>query len=90
MKDFIYLYISIYKSLFMDTIVELYAGDLWECELITTLLSDREIDSFLRNDIKAAYGPLGSLSQSVRIMVRDSDYTIGREVVNEFLENRKK
>ncbi len=74
----------------MDTIVELYSGDLWECELIKTLLDDREIDSFLRNDIRAAYGPLGSLSQSVRIMVRDSDLASGMEVVSEFLENRKK
>ncbi len=74
----------------MDTIVELYAGDLWECEILKTLLDDREIDSFLRNDIRAAYGPLGSLSQSVRIMVRDTDFASGREVVKEFLENRKK
>ncbi|MHC1780273.1 MAG: DUF2007 domain-containing protein [Bacteroidales bacterium] len=74
----------------MDTIVELYAGDLWECEILKTLLDDREIDSFLRNDIRAAYGPLGSIAQSVRIMVRDTDLAAGKEVVNEFLENRKK
>jgi hypothetical protein len=74
----------------MDTIVELYSGDLWECEILKTLLDDREIDCFLRNDIRAAYGPLGSLAQSVRIMVRENDLANGREVVKEFLENRKK
>ncbi len=74
----------------MDTIVELYSGDLWECEILKTLLDDREIDCFLRNDIRAAYGPLGSLAQSVRIMVRESDLANGLEVVKEFLENRKK
>ncbi|PKO99784.1 MAG: hypothetical protein CVU13_04455 [Bacteroidetes bacterium HGW-Bacteroidetes-8] len=74
----------------MDTIVELYSGDLWECEIIKTLLDDREIESFLRNDIRAAYGPLGSLSQSVRIMIKDSDLINAQEVVKEFFENRKK
>ncbi|HBZ25438.1 MAG TPA: hypothetical protein DEO54_04255 [Rikenellaceae bacterium] len=74
----------------MDSIVELYAGDLWECEILKTLLNDRDIDCFLRNDIRAAYGPLGSLAQSVRIMVRDTDLSTAQEVVTEFLENRKK
>jgi len=73
----------------MDTIVELYSGDLWECEILKTLLDDIEIDCFLSNDIRAAYGPLGSISQSVRIMIKDSDLANARDVVNKFLENRR-
>ncbi|MDP3435833.1 MAG: DUF2007 domain-containing protein [Bacteroidales bacterium] len=74
----------------MDTIVELYSGDLWECEILKTLLDDREIECFLSNNMRAAYGPLGSISQSVRIMIKDSDLINAKEVVTEFFENRKK
>jgi hypothetical protein len=74
----------------MDTIVELYSGDLWECNILKTLLDDREIECFLSNNMRAAYGPLGSISQSVRIMIKNSDLINAKEVVNEFLENRKK
>lgn len=56
-----------------DRITELFRGELMECQVIETLLSDNGIPCFLRNYAHTAYGPIVSPAQMVIVMVMEKD-----------------
>ena len=41
-----------------DRIVELYRGELWDCQLLESMLKDENIDCFLQNSVRSGYGPI--------------------------------
>lgn len=41
-----------------DKIVELYRGELWECQLLESILKDNNIGCFLTNSTRSGYGPI--------------------------------
>lgn len=56
-----------------DKIIDIYRGDLWECQLLESILLDAGIDCFLRNNVRTPYGPIASLATAVIVMINESD-----------------
>lgn len=70
-----------YKNKTKNRIVELYRGELWECQLMESILKDNGIDCFLKNNIRSGYGPIVSPAEQVLIMINESDMKKGLTVL---------
>ena len=70
-----------------DKIIEIYTGTLWESEMITSLLMDSEIQSFLRNNILESYAYEPIYATGVKVMIFSSDYKRAREIVDSYTRN---
>lgn len=70
-----------------DYIIELYRGDLWECQLIETILKDNGVNCFLRNNIRNGYGPIIASAQQVQIMIKKSDLAKGVKALDYYRNN---
>lgn len=73
-----------------DRIVELYRGELWECQLLESILKNNNIDCFLTNSTRSGYGPIVTPAQQIQIMIKDSDSIRGIEILKEFEQNNQK
>lgn len=73
-----------------DRIVELYRGELWDCQLLESMLKDENIDSFLQNSVRSGYGPIVISAQLVQIMIRDADAERALEVLQRYESNIRK
>lgn len=51
-------------------IIDVYRGDLWECQLLESILLDAGIDCFLRNNVHTPYGPITSMEAAVIVMTK--------------------
>ena len=51
-------------------IIDVYRGDLWECQLLESILLDAGIDCFLRNNVHTPYGPIASMAAAVIVMTK--------------------
>ena len=51
-------------------IVELYRGELWECQLLESILKSEGIDYFLVNTLRSGYGPVVMAAQQIQVMIR--------------------
>jgi hypothetical protein len=71
-----------------DKIVEIYSGTLWESEMITTLLKEEGIESFLKNSVLNTYAYDPAFSQEVKVMICESDYEGAKRIVDEYCLNR--
>jgi len=65
-------------------IVELTRGELWECQLLESLLKDSGIDCFLRNSLRAPYGPITISAQMVQIMIKEEDWEPAQKLLEEY------
>lgn len=65
-------------------LIEIYSGDLWEAELLKTILSDHGIPCFLKNNVLASFAYKPSYSQGVKVMIRRVDGLRAQEIVDEF------
>lgn len=54
--------------------VELYRGELWECQFYSTVLEDNGIEHFTRNSTYSHYCPITTPAQMVIIMVFRKDF----------------
>lgn len=70
-----------YKNKTKNRIVVLYRGELWECQLMESILKDNGIDCFLKNNIRSGYGPIVSPAEQVLIMINESDMKKGLTVL---------
>ncbi len=70
-----------------DEIVEIYTGTLWGSEMITSLLEDSEIKSFLKNSILESYACEPIYATGVKVMIFSSDYKRAREIVESYKRN---
>lgn len=73
-----------------DKIIELYRGELWECQLLESILKNNNIDCFLTNSTRSGYGPIVTPAQQIQIMIKDSDSIRGIEILKEFEQNNQK
>lgn len=73
-----------------DKIIEIYSGTLWESEMITSLLKEFEIESFLKNSVLNSYAYNPTFSQETKVMISGSDYERAKEIVDDYCKNRKK
>lgn len=70
-------------------IVELYRGELWECQLLETMLKDDGVDCFLVNSTRSGYGPIVAFAQQIQVMIKEEDVAKGMGVLGAFIESRK-
>lgn len=80
---------ALYKNEIKERIVELYRGELWECQLIESILKDNEINCFLKNNIRNGYGPIVSPAEQVQIMINESDMEKGVTILKSINTNLK-
>jgi len=73
-----------------DEIIEIYSGTLWESEMITSLLKDSEIESFLRNNILESYAYEPIYATGVKVTIFASDFKKAKEIVDSYCRNSKK
>ncbi|WP_287641272.1 DUF2007 domain-containing protein [Bacteroides sp.] len=72
-----------------DRIVELYRSELWECQLLESILKDEGIDCFLTNSVRSGYAPIIAAAQQVQIMIRESDLPRAGEILEAFRRNNQ-
>lgn len=72
-----------------DRIVELYRGELWECQLLESILKDEGIDCFLTNSVRNGYAPIIAAAQQVQIMIRESDLPRAGGILEAFRRNNQ-
>jgi len=70
-----------------DAIIELYTGTLWESEMITSLLKEAEIESFLKNSVLESYAYEPISAAGVKVMIFSSDYIRAKEIVDSYKRN---
>lgn len=80
---------ALYKNEIKERIVELYRGELWECQLMESILKDNGINCFLKNNIRNGYGPIVSLAEQVQIMINESDMEKGVTILKSINTNLK-
>jgi hypothetical protein len=72
--------------------VEVFAGSIWEAELVKSLLENAEIESFLKDENIGTLAPwytAGGGAGSVKVIVSNQDYDTARNIVEEFEKNEK-
>ena len=72
-----------------DKIVELYRGELWECQLLESILKNNNIDCFLTNSTRSGYGPIDTPAQLIQIMIKESDTIKGTEILKQLKQNNQ-
>lgn len=70
-----------------ERIIELFRGELWECQLLESILKGSGIDCFLRNSTRAPYGPIIASAQMVQIMIKEEDRDIAEKLLAEYKES---
>lgn len=65
-------------------IVELYRGELWECQLLESILKSEGIDCFLVNTLRSGYGLVVMATQQIQVMIREEDAEKGLAVLSAF------
>lgn len=64
-----------------DKIIEIFSGTLWESEMITTLLNEEGIESFLKNSVLNTYAYNPVFLQEVKVLISESDIEILRNCI---------
>ena len=71
-----------------DKIIEVFSGTLWESEMITTLLKEEGIESFLKNSVLNTYAYDPAFSQEVKVLITESDFERAKRIIDEYCMNR--
>ena len=72
--------------------VEIFAGTIWEDELLKSIMDDAEIESFLINEFTGTMAPWYTASGgagSVKVIVSSVDYERAKAIIEEFQENMR-
>ena len=72
-----------------DNTVEIFSGTLWEAELVKSLLTDFEIDCFLKHNVITSYALEPIQAESVKMMILNKEKERAKAVVNDFYKNSK-
>lgn len=67
-----------------NKIIDLFSGTLWEAQLITSLLKNEGIESFLKNSVLSSYAYNPSFSQEIKIMILESDLDNAQKIILRF------
>ncbi|MCX6239785.1 MAG: DUF2007 domain-containing protein [Bacteroidia bacterium] len=70
-----------------DSVIEIFSGTLWESEMVTSLLSNAEIESFQKNTLLNSnlYDPI--YSSGVKVMILSSDFKMAKEIIDDYYRN---
>ena len=64
-----------------NNVVEVFSGTLWEAQLISSMLKDEGIESFLKNSVLTSYAYNPSFSQEVKIMILKSNLNTAERII---------
>jgi hypothetical protein len=70
-----------------DPVIEIFSGNLWEAEMIKSLLKDGRIDAFLKNVVLNSYGFEPTNAGAVQVMILSSNLERARKIVEEYWQN---
>ncbi len=73
--------------------VEVYAGSIWEVEMVKSLLENAEIETFLQDENTGTLAPwytAGGGAGSVKVVVSNLDFEKARWIIEEYENNEKK
>jgi hypothetical protein len=71
-----------------DKAIEIFSGNLWEAQLLQTLLMDEDIESFLKNSVLMAYAYVPDRASEVKLMVLTPDFQRAQKIKNDYLEKK--
>ncbi|KAB2822958.1 MAG: DUF2007 domain-containing protein [Paludibacter sp.] len=69
-------------------LIEVYNGNLFECQMLQHLLENEGIESFLKDEIIGTRSAVWSPGSGVRLMISDEVVEQARKIVEEFESNR--
>jgi hypothetical protein len=72
--------------------VEVYAGSIWDVELLKSLLENAEIETFLQDENTGTLAPwytAGGGAGAVKVIVSNLDFEKAKLIVEEFEKNIK-
>ncbi|MEI7663444.1 MAG: DUF2007-related protein [Bacteroidota bacterium] len=72
--------------------VVIFAGSIWEAELVKSLMENAEIDAFLLDENTGTLAPwytAGGGAGSVKVVVSNRDLDDASSIVSEFEHNRQ-
>ena len=72
--------------------VEVFAGTIWEAELVKSLLENAEIEVFLLDENLGSIAPwyaAGGGAGAVKVVVSTLDYEKAEAVITDYLKNMK-
>jgi hypothetical protein len=72
-----------------DLIIEIFSGTPWESEMISGLLLNSGIKSFLKNNVLNSYAIEPTFPGGVKVMILESDFERAKEIVDEYYRNMK-
>jgi phage-related protein len=72
--------------------VEVFAGTVWQVEMVKSLLENAEIEAFLQDEIMGMMNPWWSApggAGSIRVIVSSLDYEKAKLIVEEYEKNQQ-
>ena len=69
---------------------ELYEGPLFDCQMLKNLLENEGIEASLQDEIIGTRCPSWRPGFGVRVIVRDTDYAIARQIADAFEKSRER
>ena len=73
--------------------VQVFAGSIWQAEMVKSLLENAEIETFLRDENTGTMAPwytAGGGAGSVKVIVSSLDYEMAVSIVADFENNINK
>lgn len=72
--------------------VEVFAGDVWQVEMVKGLLENANIEAYIINEIMGRMNPWWTApggAGSIQVFVASSDYEKAKPIVDEYQKNLK-
>jgi hypothetical protein len=72
-----------------DSVIEIFSGTLWECQMITSMLQDVEIETYLVNSVFSTYAFNPLIAENTKVVVSSNDRIKAQMVIDEYYHNLK-
>lgn len=75
-----------------DDLVEIFAGSAIDAEIVSSLLKNSKIETFLKDEIMGTLAPWqvsAGGSGAVKIIINSNDYETAKLIVEEYEQNKK-
>ena len=72
-----------------DSAIEIFSGTLWECQMITSMLQDVEIETYLVNSVFSTYAFNPLIAEDTKVIVSSNDRIKAQAVIDEYHHNLK-
>lgn len=69
--------------------VEIFAGNLFQAQMVKNLLENDGIESFLKDEIIGTRSPVWSPGAGVRVIVSELDYDRAKLIVDEYEKSQR-